>query len=322
MPVFDSFDSFDDLDDLAERCESPDPGIRRVAMMELAEATGPEATILLLKALGDSDATVRAAAAKALDEHDGTEVVEGLVRSLEDADAEVRRVAADTLAEKKELACGPLLIERAGHPDPFVQASALRALRELLLPDALAAALAGLASPSADVRREGVGVIGYLKADTALPALIATASDAEPAVRRATMSALVFVRPGSVGAGTLLRGLSDENWQVREEAAMSLAKSRLPEGEAPLIAAMDDPVWQVRTKAANALGRIKAKGAIPTLGAALDSDISNLRKESAAALGEIADPAALTWLEAVFDDPDPDVRKLVRWAIGRCQEAV
>ncbi len=45
----------------------------------------------------------------------------------------MRRTAADTLAEKKEPACGPLLIERAAHADPFVQASALRALRELVL---------------------------------------------------------------------------------------------------------------------------------------------------------------------------------------------
>ena len=104
-PVFDSFD--DDLDDVAERCASADAGVRRVAMMELAEAVGPAAKVLLLKGLGDPDAAVRAAAAKALDEHDGADVVEGLVRSLEDADEAVRRTAADTLAEKKEPACGP-----------------------------------------------------------------------------------------------------------------------------------------------------------------------------------------------------------------------
>src|SRR4051812_48672113 len=73
-PVFETFD--DDLEDLAERAASPDAGIRRVAMLELAEAVGPEAKALLLKGLGDNDATVLAAAAKALDEHDGPEVVE------------------------------------------------------------------------------------------------------------------------------------------------------------------------------------------------------------------------------------------------------
>ena len=70
--LFDTFD--DDLDDLAERCADPDPGIRRVAMMELAESVGPVATVLLLKGLADADAAVRAAAARALDEHDGPAV--------------------------------------------------------------------------------------------------------------------------------------------------------------------------------------------------------------------------------------------------------
>ncbi len=48
-PVFDTFD--DDLDDLTERCASPDAGVRRVAMMELAEAVRPRGEVLLLKGL-------------------------------------------------------------------------------------------------------------------------------------------------------------------------------------------------------------------------------------------------------------------------------
>ncbi|WP_163202428.1 HEAT repeat domain-containing protein, partial [Citrobacter koseri] len=80
------------------------------------------------------------------------------------------------------------------------------------------------------------------------------------------------------GVPTLVAGLTDENWQVREEAAVSAAKIRLPEAVEPLIARMDDPVWQVRTKAANALGRIRAAAAVPVLGQALASGVSNLRK--------------------------------------------
>ncbi|WP_346433442.1 HEAT repeat domain-containing protein [Chenggangzhangella methanolivorans] len=212
----------------------------------------------------------------------------------------MRLAAAESLAEKKEPSCAPLLIERAEHPDPFVQAAALRALRELTLPDALAAALRALRSAAPEVRREGLGVIGWLKAEEAMPALIATASDEDPSVRRATMSALVFVRPGGPGASTLVAGLSDPHWQVREEAAVSAAKIRLPEATVALIAAMTDEVWQVRIKAANALGRLRAESAIEALGEALGSEISNLRKESAAALGEIAAPRALNWLEPAW----------------------
>ncbi|MFJ5488380.1 HEAT repeat domain-containing protein, partial [Hansschlegelia beijingensis] len=96
MPPFDPFG--DDLADLKERATDPDPGIRRVAMMELAEEVGPDAKVLLLSGLADPDPEVRAAAAKALDEHDGPDVVEGLVGSLEDPDAAVRQNAAEALA--------------------------------------------------------------------------------------------------------------------------------------------------------------------------------------------------------------------------------
>jgi len=60
MPVFDSFDV--DLDDFAERCASGDPGVRRLAMLELGEVIEPGAVALLLKGLADPAVEVRTAA--------------------------------------------------------------------------------------------------------------------------------------------------------------------------------------------------------------------------------------------------------------------
>src|SRR4051812_35974930 len=107
MALFDAFE--DDLDDVAARCESPDPGVRRIAIMELAESVEAGAAALLLKGLSDADPQVRLAAVRALDEHDGWAVVEGLARALEDPDLEVRKAAAEVLAEKKVPECAPLL---------------------------------------------------------------------------------------------------------------------------------------------------------------------------------------------------------------------
>src|SRR3954470_16530660 len=100
MALFDAFE--DDLDDVAARCESSDPGVRRIAMMELAESVEAGAAALLLRGLSDPDPQVRLAAVRALDEHDGSAVVEGLVRALEDLDPEVRRAAGDGLADNEE----------------------------------------------------------------------------------------------------------------------------------------------------------------------------------------------------------------------------
>src|SRR5258708_24749769 len=115
MPSFDALDS--DLE-IAAKCASPDAGVRRVAMLELADVVDEGAVPLLARGLRDSDATVREAAAKALDEHDGLAAVEALVAALEDPVQAVRAAAAEMLAEKKELASSELLIDRAGHADP------------------------------------------------------------------------------------------------------------------------------------------------------------------------------------------------------------
>ena len=73
MALFDALDS--DLDDVAARCTDDDAGVRRVAMLELAEVTDEGAVPLLIKGLGDADPAVREAAAKALDEHSGEGIV-------------------------------------------------------------------------------------------------------------------------------------------------------------------------------------------------------------------------------------------------------
>src|SRR5712692_1292292 len=100
------------------------------------------------------------------------------------------------------------------------------------------------------------GVLGYLKADAALPALMNAAGHADATVRRAAMSALVFTHAGGPGTSALFAGLRDSHWQVREEAAASIGEVKLAEATEALIAALDDETWHVRAKVAAELGRI------------------------------------------------------------------
>ena len=79
-----------------------------------------------------------------------------------------------------------------------------------------------------EVRREAVSVLGYLKADEALPALMVAAADADASVRRAVMSALVYTQAGGPGTKALLAGLRDAHWQSAEEAAASIGKIDSP----------------------------------------------------------------------------------------------
>ena len=261
MPVF---DTLSDLDDVAARCASADPGVRRVAMLELAESVDDGAVDLLVEGLNDADAAVREAAAKALDEHTGDGVVEALAAALEDPIAAVRAAAADTLAEKKAPGSAALLIARVDHAEAFVRAAALRALRELVRPArcrrrcarsttvARGAARGGRRARLSQGRRRTAGADAPCRRWRPVGA------------PRRNVGARVHParRPG---VSALLAGLRDAHWQVREQAAASIGKVKIPEAIGPLIAAMGDDNWQVRAKAANALGRICAAPAIPVL---------------------------------------------------------
>ena len=70
------------LSSIAERLQDADPGIRRVAVMELVESPEPEAVDLLVMALSDADETVRMEAAKVIDEFDPRDMMDALVGAL------------------------------------------------------------------------------------------------------------------------------------------------------------------------------------------------------------------------------------------------
>ena len=81
--------TYDDplLQDIATNLTSSDPGIRRVAVLELVDSGEPEAAELLILALNDPDPSVRQEPAKVVDEFDAVAFtakigsVQGPVRS-------------------------------------------------------------------------------------------------------------------------------------------------------------------------------------------------------------------------------------------------
>lgn len=308
---------------IAERLQSPDAGIRRVAVMDLIDCDGKEAAALLVTALKDSDSAVRQEAAKILDEFDADGIAEALVEALTADDELVRNAAAKALADLKDAAAAPALLAALKGDDAFVLAAILRALKVFRTPDAEEPALRYLSHPLANVRREAVGVLGYLKRRDTLPALMATArKDADPEVRRASVGALIYGE-GDLVAPCLIDSLHDTHWQVRSEAAVALGKLRCEAGVASLVGvATSDGLWQVQEKSVEALGKIGAVSAIPAIGACTSHDVSNLRKAAIGALGEIGHADARPYVDAAFDDPDPDVRKLARWARDKLERAV
>ncbi|HHG5557356.1 TPA: HEAT repeat domain-containing protein, partial [Pseudomonas aeruginosa] len=178
--------------ELSPRLEDADPGVRRLALIELADLELPEALPLLVAALrGDPDPGVRGEAARLLEAWEEDAVVDALCAALTDPLPAVAEAAAQSLGELKEPAAGRRLLPWLGHADAFVRASVLRALRELRLEESAAPALASLGDPQAAVRREAVAVLGWLRHQPALAELARLASaDVDPEVRRAATGAL------------------------------------------------------------------------------------------------------------------------------------
>lgn len=315
----------EELTEIEHRLADETPAGRRVAVMQLAElAHEPGAERLLVRALGDSDASVRAEAAGILDEFPPERITEALIGALTAADAIVRDGAARSLADLKDPAAGPALLAALVRSEaPFVTASVLRALRNLRYVPALRAAIELTGHADASVRREAVGLLGYLPDGGSLKLIgEKAASDPEPEVRRQAVAALVG-GAAEVVAPFLVRALEDDSWQVRAESAKVLGRIQVFQAVPALVQAAADDVWQVREKAAEALGsmRERAREGLPALGRCAAEPISNLRKAAIAALGEIGDPAARRYLEPALEDADPDVRKLARWALGRLESA-
>lgn len=213
--------------DLRQRLTSPDAGVRRVALLDFADVEDEALLPALVTVLrGDPDPALRAEAARALAGWGDGEVVEALADALAD-EAEVREAAAQSLAELKDAEAGARLVPRVGHADGFVSAAALRALKELRVPAAAGPATAALAHADPAVRREAVGVLGWLKHAAALPALARLAiGDEDAEVRRAAAGALGLAAAGDAPSvlPALCAALRDPAWQVREEAATTLGK--------------------------------------------------------------------------------------------------
>lgn len=316
--------SDDDLQELHPRLTSGDATVRRLALIELAELEDEAHAPWLAWALRDPDPAIRADVAARLAYWEQPVALEALVVALSDEVDAVREAAAYSLAEIKQVESGERLQPALAGAQGFVLASLLHAVKELRLPGSLTPALRATDASEPAVRLAAVGVLGWLKDATALPVLTHLAThDPDAEVRRAAVGALGLgqghdaqVQPALLGA------LQDPIWRVREEAANTLGKLKLPEAVTPLVQALQDGYWQVRQLAARALGRLRdAQAVAPLVAHALSHEVANLRKEAAVALGEIGHPSALTALQAAAQDPDPEVRKTARLAITLIQQA-
>jgi HEAT repeat protein len=298
--------------------ESPEASVRLLAVRDLADSDDHGAVDLLRTALGDPDPRVRREAIDVLGPSDAAEAAGLLAAALYDDVPEVRDAAAFQLSERARAGDAAVLLDAlAGAHDAFVASSLLRALKPLRAEAALPVALGRIEDADPRVRGEAVGVLGYLRATVALPALASISrNDPDDEVRLAALGAMRFADAAYV-APVAIDALEDPAWSVRATAAQWLGKLSVVKSCAPLIQRLDDSSWQVREQAAMALGALRAPEAVGGIGRCTRDGISNVRKSAVLALAAIGGRAAEPFLAAAAADPDAQVRKLAQQAMDR-----
>ncbi len=113
-----------------------------------------------------------------------------------------------------------------------------------------------------------------------------------------------------------IAALKDEDWGIREDAAMALGESRDPRGVSPLIEALRDSDRAVKTAATSALTAIGSPAVVDLSYCLQDPDLS-VQEAAASILSEIADERVLEPLESALLSQDWVVRMHAARAVGR-----
>jgi HEAT repeat protein len=186
-----------------------------------SEATGP-----LLAALNKKGRDVRLGIISALAEIRDPRAVSSLIRMLKDQSSEVRWQAAIALGETGDSSATPALLEALRDSDKYVRYGSALSLLKVGYKPVSDEEWAWYNTGIQDW--EGLKVPGH----PALPALFNLMKDPDSEVRARAVRTLGEIGDRDAGP-VLLQALSDENRQVRWEAALASQKCGVPPGDMP-----------------------------------------------------------------------------------------
>jgi HEAT repeat protein len=275
---------------------------RHRAAKVLGKVGDNRAVLPLSAALDDTDEGIRIEAAQSLGMLRDDRAVAPLMRALERTYIEGRphesAVVANALASLGKPTDEPLFAG-LNDSDIAVRQRALIALgRTWMLP-----AVAELASPNPETRRDAAKKLGELSDERVAKPLLATLKDPDQSVRWEATKAL-----GCLWQLPDLIGLGDVNTEARIAAARALGTSPDARVVEPLIAALRDRDWRVQWRAADALAAF-GEIAIEPLASLLTYKEREIRRSVGRALAGIEDDKVADILASALQDERPWVRE-------------
>jgi HEAT repeat protein len=303
----------DELTPWIELLRSPTVSDRLVALKTLQHLADDAAIAPVITALQDPDLGVQKLAIAVLGEFANPEAVPALLASLASEDAEIRDAAQSALGELITSDHLLLLLDSLQHP--LAQKSILILLRKIHDIQALPAILPFFQSADPGLRAAVMTTLRYLNQVDRCPPVFDLLADPEAAVRREVVLTLGHLSDEGVIAQLGQALTSDTDWQVRRNAAKSLAIQAHPEALPALAIALQDAHWQVRKFVLQALQKTPQTtlsddllpDLIQALIQALADEFSDVRKEATIAIGQLGNADALNALQQALDDPDREV---------------
>ena len=116
-----------------------------------------------------------------------------------------------------------------------------------------------------------------------------------------------------------IAALNDEDWAIREEAALALGTFRDPRAVGPLVSLLRDTDRAVREAAIGALTAIGGPS-VPVLGLCLSDPQAGVQEAASSVLASIADERVLAPLIAALKNKDWIVRMHAAKALGRIKD--
>jgi len=181
-----------------------------------------------------------------------------LVQALDEPHEEVRAAAVDAIGRIGDPACGPILLARLRDESRHQRARVVEAIRSL--GPSMMPILLEHARVHADDTAMTIGILGVVGGTAAIDSLLEWSGSPDAAVRAAALRAI-----GSIGLDDrsyfyALRGLDDEDTDVRSMAARGLGRCGR-HSAVPYLAAHLDDAWLVAAHCASGLRRLGAAGA-------------------------------------------------------------
>lgn len=151
------------------------------------------------------------------------------------------------------------------------------------------------------VRFKTADALAQIGDERALPPLIASLTDKNDIVQRASVKALGLLKDHRA-VSPLIEAFKNDDFKAHREAAQVMGSFGNPIAVEPLIARLDDERLWVRLDIAKALGELRDPRAVDPLIKALDDKEPKMRAMSAYALGLIGDSRAGSFLASHLYD--------------------